>query len=217
PIYNPRIEQIYGLDNTVTVDKKLWQPRFGFNYTCDTERPTQLRGGVGLFQGGNPNVWLAGPFQNTGLNFDTYAQTGNNVPAFDPSVPPDVPAGGAATAPRITADIMEPGLALPSIWKANLAFDHELPWYGLVASAELLVTKNKNALWFDRIDVGDPTFQGQDGRMLYWNEAGLDPANAGRFGMTSGQNGAFNRANKHPDVDQAIVIRNTDKGSARQL
>ena len=217
PIYNPRIEEIYGYDNSVTVDKELWQPRFGFNYTFDTERPTQLRGGVGLFQGGNPNVWLAGPFQNTGLNFDTYRLMGDNAPAFSPAVPPAVPTGGGASAPRITADIMEPGLALPSIWKANLALDHELPWYGIVASAELLLTKNKNALWFDRIDVGDPTFQGQDGRMLYWNEAGLDPANAGRFGMTSGQNGASNRANKHPDVDQAIVIRNTDKGSARQL
>ncbi|GGK11023.1 TonB-dependent receptor [Luteimonas terricola] len=217
PIYNQRIQDIYGLDNSVTVDKELWQPRFGFNYTFDSERPTQLRGGIGLFQGGNPNVWLAGPFQNTGLNFDSYSLRGDDVPDFDPSVPPAVPAGGGASAPRITADIVEPGLALPSIWKANLAIDHELPWYGIVASAELLLTKNKNALWFDRIDIGAPTYQGQDGRMLYWNQAGLDPANSGRFGMTHGSGGASNRANKHADVDQAIVIRNTDKGSARQL
>lgn len=217
PIYNPRIEEIYGLDNSVTLDKELWQPRFGFNYTFDSERPTQLRGGVGLFQGGNPNVWLAGPFQNTGLNFDTYSLSGSNVPAFNPSVPPSIPTGGSASAPRITADIMEPGLALPSIWKANLAFDHELPWHGLVASAELLVTKNKNALWFDRIDLGNPTGYGQDGRAIYWNAAGYNPANISGFGMTHGRNGAGNRANKHPQVDQAIVIRNTDKGSARQL
>jgi len=226
PIYNPRIEEIYGYDNSVTLDKELWQPRFGFNYTFDTERPTQLRGGVGLFQGGNPNVWLAGPFQNTGLNFDTYDLIGDDVPGFDPAVPPSIPTGGGASAPRITADIMEPGLALPSIWKANLAIDHELPWYGLVASAELLVTKNKNALWFDRIDVGNATFQGQDGRMIYWNDAGLDPSSAyqtnpDRCGsivqISHGCEGATNRANKHPDVDQAIVIRNTDKGSARQL
>ncbi len=219
PIYNARIEELYGLDNSVTLDKKLWQPRFGFNYTFDSDRPTQLRGGVGLFQGGNPNVWLAGPFQNTGLNFDTYNLTGDNVPGFDPTVPPSVPTAGGAGAPRITADIMEPGLALPSIWKANLAFDHELPWYGLVASAELLLTKNRNALWFDRLDVGTPTYEGQDGRMLFWNEAGLDPDNfsARDRGIANGQNGARNRANRPADVDQAIVIRNTDKGSAQQL
>lgn len=219
PIYNARIEELYGLDNTVTVDKELYQPRFGFNYTFDSERPTQLRGGVGLFQGGNPNVWLAGPFQNTGLNFDTYNLTGSSVPAFSPAVPPVVPSGGGAAAPRITADIMEPGLALPSIWKANLAFDHELPWYGLVASAELLLTKNKDAIWFDRLDVGTATFQGQDGRMLYWNSAGLNSANYSSRdrGVVNGQNGVRNRANKPNDVDQAIVIRNTNKGSAQQL
>ncbi|MGY0559136.1 TonB-dependent receptor [Luteimonas sp. A277] len=216
PIFNQRLLDIYGYDNRVTVDKKLWQPRFGFNYTFDSDRPTQLRGGVGLFQGGNPNVWLAGPFSNTGLNFDTYDLRDDNVPAFSPNLPPAIPAGSAAP-PLITADMIEPGLALPSIWKANLAFDHELPWYGVVASAELLLTKNKNALWFDRIDVGTPTAFGQDGRAIYWNEAGRDPTNAGRFGMTHGQEGAGNRANKHPEVAQAIVIRNTDEGSARQL
>ena len=216
PIYNPQIEEIYGYDNTVTVDKELVQPRFGFNYTFDSERPTQLRGGVGLFQGGNPNVWLAGPFQNTGLNFLSYDFRGDAAPGFDPTLPPAV-VGGDIGAPLITADIMEPGLALPSIWKANLAIDHELPWYGVVASAELLVTKNKDALWFDRIDVGNPTFQGQDGRMIYWNQAGMDPANAGTYGMDAGRNGAMDRANKDPAVNQAIVIRNTNKGSARQL
>jgi hypothetical protein len=219
PIYNARIQELYGLDNTNTVDAKLWQPRFGFNYTFDTDRPTQLRGGLGLFQGGNPNVWLAGPFQNTGLNFDTYALTGANVPAFSPNLPPTIPSGGGAAAPRITADIMEPGLALPSIWKANLAFDHELPWYGVVASAELLVTKNKDAIWFDRLDVGNPTRYGQDGRTLFWNAAGYDQGNfsATDRGVVNGKNGVSNRANRPADVDQAIVLRNTSKGSAQQL
>ena len=216
PIHNPRIEQIYGYDNSVTVDKELVQPRFGFNYTFDSDRPTQLRGGVGLFQGGNPNVWLAGPFQNTGLNFDTFDLRGSNAPPISPIVPPARPGGNAGT-PQITADIMEPGLALPSIWKANLAIDHETPWYGIVASAELLLSKNKDALWFDRIDIGSPTYQAQDGRLLYWNAAGRNPANAGRFGMEHNTNGASNRANKDRGVAQAIVIRNTNKGSAQQL
>src|SRR5690606_37493724 len=42
----------FGLDNTNTVSGSfIIQPRFGFNYTFDAERPTQLRGGIGLFQG----------------------------------------------------------------------------------------------------------------------------------------------------------------------
>src|SRR5690606_30557133 len=63
----------YGLDNTVTMDgKKLVQPRFGFNYTFDTERPTQLRGGFGLFQGASANVWIGNSFQNAGFTPQIY-------------------------------------------------------------------------------------------------------------------------------------------------
>ena len=216
PIYNPRIEELYGLNNTNTVDDGLFQPRFGFNYTFDSDRPTQLRGGIGLFQGASPNVWLAGAFQNTGLNFVEYDVRAGAVPGFTPTVPPPVP-GGAAAPPLIVADIMEPGLKLPSTWKANLAFDHELPWYGITASAEALFTKNKDALWFDRLDVGAPTAYGQDGRAIYWNGAGLNPDNAGRFGIEHGTNGAGNRANRPSDVSQAIVIRNTDIGDSQQF
>ena len=216
PIYNPRIQELYGLDNTNTIDDGLFQPRFGFNYTFDSDRPTQLRGGIGLFQGASPNVWLAGAFQNTGLNFVEYDVRGDMVPDFNVNLPPPVP-GGTASTPLMVADIMEPGLKLPSTWKANLAFDHELPWHGVVASAELLLTKNKDALWFDRLDVGAPTAFGPDGRALHWNAAGLDPANSGNFGMSHGTNGAGNRANKPSDVNQAIVVRNNSLGESRQF
>lgn len=215
PIYNVRLQELYDLDNRVTLDSNLVQPRFGFNYTFDSERPTQLRGGFGLFQGASPNVWLAGAFQNTGLNFDAYNLSGNNAPDFNPTVPPPIPSGPASP-PLIVADIMDPDLAQPSVWKANLALDHELPWWGLVASAELLKTKNLNAIYFDRLDVGTPTARGPDGRMLFWNAAGLDPANAGPTGMVNGQRGALNRANRPNDVNQAIVIRNTNKGGSSQ-
>src|SRR5690606_13918840 len=48
-LYNPRIEALYGYNNTNLVDSNLVQPRVGFNYTFVSDRPTQLRGGVGLF------------------------------------------------------------------------------------------------------------------------------------------------------------------------
>ena len=52
PAHNALAQEVYGYDNSdVGGDEWLWQPRFGFNYTFDTERPTQLRGGLGLFQG----------------------------------------------------------------------------------------------------------------------------------------------------------------------
>ena len=182
-LYNPLIEQTYGYDNTQTVDDKLVQPRFGFNYTFDSDGPTQLRGGVGLFGGAAPNVWLAGTYQNTGLNYVEYSCSGAQAPVFSPSPAPNIPANCLAGNARANVDIVEPGLKLPSVWKTNIALDHELPWHGIVASAELLLTKVNDGIVVDRLDMYNaagqgPTAYGQDGRPIFWNAAGLNPANA---------------------------------------
>ncbi len=51
PQFNQTAFDAFGVRNDATIDgNDLWQPRFGFNYTFDADRPTQLRGGVGLFQ-----------------------------------------------------------------------------------------------------------------------------------------------------------------------
>ena len=225
-LYNPRIEQLYGYDNTVLPDSKLVQPRFGFNYTFDSDRPTQLRGGVGLFGGAAPNVWLAGAYQNTGLNYVEYDLKGAQAPAFNPAVPPST-AGLTPGSARMNLDIIEPGTRLPSVWKANLAFDHELPWYGITASAELLFTKVNDGLYFERLDMMSPTAYGLDGRAIYWNARGRDYKNArldttgsnpsgNNFGMVSGTNGAGDRANRPSDIGDVILLRNTSKGRSSQ-
>ncbi|MET4614593.1 hypothetical protein ABIA71_000138 [Stenotrophomonas sp. 2619] len=230
-LYNPRIMQLYGYDNTQLPDQKLVQPRFGFNYTFDTDRPTQLRGGVGLFGGAAPNVWLAGAYQNTGLNYTEY--TVNNPGAiFTPDTnPPYIPSAGAGA--RQNVDIASPDLKLPSVWKTNLAFDHELPWYGIVASAEFLYTKVKSAIYFERLDLynqagAGATRIGQDGRELFWNGAGYIPCvglaatptncsireGATAVGTTQRVGG---KANRPTDMGDVLLMKNTDKGSSRQF
>lgn len=221
-LYNPLIAQTYGYDNTYVPDSKLVQPRFGFNYTFDSERPTQLRGGVGLFGGAAPNVWLAGAYQNTGLNYVEYDCRGANAPGFSPGTAPNVPASCGAGGGLANVDIIEPGFKLPSVWKANLAFDHETPWYGIVASAEALFTRVNDGVTVDRLDLyganGEgPTAIGQDGRPIFWNGAGLNPANRGNNGIESGTRGAGTKANRPAGIGDVMLIRNTDKGSSQQF
>lgn len=219
-LFNPRIQQLYGFDNTNTVDDELIQPRVGFNYTFDSDRPTQLRGGIGLFGGAAPNVWIAGSYQNTGLNYVEY-DVNNPGRVFTPNVnPPFYP--GTPSSARQNVDIVEPGLRLPSVWKANLAFDHELPWWGVVASAELLLTDVNDGLYFERLDIGAPTAIGPDGRLIYWNAAGRNPANgrisgSNNFGITEGTLGAGARANRPAGIGDVILMRNTNKGKSQQL
>ena len=57
----PRFNQFFlarnGFDNTENLDGKgILQPRFGFKW--DVTDDLRLRGGAGLFAGGNPNVWM---------------------------------------------------------------------------------------------------------------------------------------------------------------
>lgn len=66
PAYNAAFRSNYGFRNDETFDGlHLIQPRLGFTY--DVNSDVILRGGVGLYSGGNPNVWLSNSYSNTGV------------------------------------------------------------------------------------------------------------------------------------------------------
>lgn len=196
PAYNALAEQVYGYDNSdVGGEEWLWQPRFGFNYTFDSERPTQLRGGIGLFQGESPQVWLSNAYNTTGLNYTQIEEYSR--PGVTPSTP------------RQNVNFISPDFELPSVWKANLAFDHELPWYGMVASAEVLLSSVKNGLYYKRLDLGAPNdatdagpAAGQDGRLMYWG-------NSNTF--------ATARGNRDPRFGDVLLLDTTNKGESQQF
>lgn len=198
PQFNQLALDTFGYRNDVTIDgNELIQPRFGFNYTFDSERPTQLRGGVGLFQGSAANVWLANPFTNNGQSITVFAvPSGNTDDLLDPTLPP-------ATTPRQDLDILESGLKQPSVWKANLAIDHELPWWGLVGSAELVLTNVEDAFAYQHLNLGAPTGSAPDGRPIFWE----DP--------TTGS--GANRFNRDPAFNDVLLTRSTSKGDGQNL
>lgn len=217
PPYNATASNYFGYNNSKIFSSDfLIQPRFGFNYNFDSERPTQLRGGVGLFQGDAPQVWVGNSFANTGLNYASY-----NFTTYRPDLPfsPDASTQPVPTTPGSSAqsvNFVGDDFKLPSLWKANLALDHELPWYGIVASAELLVTKVKDGLYYKSLNIGkvaapgeDPTpaYYGPDGRALYWN-----PSATGRPWATG--NNRFGRDTRFGDV---YLIDNTDQGRTSQF
>src|SRR5690606_10112100 len=69
PVAAPGFEAAFGYPNAYKLDasNKVVLPRVSFNYSFDTERMSQLRGGMGLFQSIPPFVWLANPYQNNGV------------------------------------------------------------------------------------------------------------------------------------------------------
>ncbi len=181
PIYNAAAQAAFGLDNRNTLDgKRLVQPRVGFNYRFDPidGRNSQARGGVGLFQGNAATVWLINSYQNTGvvLNDVTCSLTAAlRCPAGLFTANPDNPAVIAGVPPSANVDFFGQGASQPSVWKANLAFDAELPM-GFTAGAEWLYTKVKQGLTYRHLNLGNPTATSPDGRELFWNAGGRNVA-----------------------------------------
>ncbi|MBL0148637.1 MAG: carboxypeptidase regulatory-like domain-containing protein [Ideonella sp.] len=179
---NTRQSGGFGLDNSVTVDgESLVQPRLGFNLRMDTEdkRKMQLRGGIGLFQGAAATVWLSNPFSNTGVatRFVGCGGSFSACPTTDGlfnADPNNQPTTFGGSPPAAGVDFIQPGMAQPSVWKANLAFDAELPWYGLTAGAEWMHTKNKLGIFYQQLNLGTVTRTGPDGRELYYNANGYN-------------------------------------------
>ena len=239
PVANPTVAQAvvlnanarqtggFGYSNQTTIDgTKLWQPRAGFNYNFNTERRMQLRGGAGLFQGAAMSVWLANPFQNTGMTTRqiTCSATGNSKCSDALAKPGSTfstdianqPTLSGSTVPVAAVDLLDPSLKQPSVWKANLAFETELPWYGLVAGAEVLYMHTKDGIYFQNLNLGQPTRIGADGRQLFWNAAGLD-----RTKYSVGNNSVSvdrsvtSKAGSNQLFGNVIKVTNTDKGESR--
>jgi hypothetical protein len=215
----------FGYNNQQTIDgTKLWQPRFGFNYNFDTPRKMQLRGGAGLFQGAAMSVWLGNPYQNTGVTTAqiTCSSTATSkCPTTGGNFSPDInkqPNLGAAVPPIANVDLLDPGLKQPSIYKANLAFESELPWFGLVAGAEYLYAHTKDGIYFQSLNLGQATRIGSDGRQLFWNANGLNSAcwSAGNNNVSTAS-GCSNTAKalSNSSFGNVIKVSDTNKGENR--
>jgi hypothetical protein len=215
----------FGYNNQETMDgTKLFQPRFGFNYNFDTPRRMQLRGGAGLFQGAAMSVWLGNPFQNTGMTtrqITCSSTSTSRCPTTGGNFSADVnnqPTLGGSVPTTANVDLLDPNLRQPSIWKANLAFETELPWFGIVASAEYLYANTKDGIYFQSLNLGAPTRTGPDGRQMFWNASGLNSANwsVGNDSVTT-RTGATNttKALSNSAFGNVIKVTGTDKGENR--
>ena len=71
PTANPMVrDSIYGIKTDQAASGNLlFSPRLGFNWDVFNDKKTQVRGGIGLFSGRTPYVWISNQFSNTGMEF----------------------------------------------------------------------------------------------------------------------------------------------------
>ncbi|MES2257781.1 MAG: carboxypeptidase regulatory-like domain-containing protein [Pseudomonadota bacterium] len=217
----------FGLDNTNTFDgQNLVQPRFGFNYTFDSARPMQVRGGAGLFQGAAATVWVSNAFSNPGVASKTIGcgtSPFGACPTVDGTFSPDINKQPvfAGASPAASVDILAPGLRQPSVWKANIAFDHELPWYGMVFGAEYLKIDVKDGIYYQNLNLGAPTRIGKDGRELYYTEQAYNTACFNGTGATITNTpactGLRSRSGANSSFNNVILAAKTKQGGSNLL
>ena len=158
PLLNAPFVTAFGLRNDGTVDgTSVIAPRLSFNYALNESRVTQVRGGLGLFQGRAPWVFINNAFGNTGVGrfavttppssgLGGYLRTG-----FDPAAPIGV--AEADIAGRRVINLLEEKLRVPSVWRGNLALDARLPVLGSRLSVEFVHTRNAEALFSDNLNI----------------------------------------------------------------
>ena len=209
PAFNQSVQTAFGFDNSSTIDGNfVIQPRAGFNYTFDSDVRTQIRGGIGLFAGSSPSVWLSNSFSNSGLlssGFNITSTTAAPITfpfVFDPNNQPR-PAG---TPPTPNIDLVSTDFEQPTTWKGSLAFERELPWFGLVGSAELIMTQTENNLFYENLNLGTPTGRNPDGRLSYWS------SNAATGFLNPNVPGSRNRQNQNRSFGNVLLLKNSSKG-----
>lgn len=159
PSYNPAIDSAFGIDTTeVPTSQVMISPRVGFNWTPTKSGKDQIRGGVGVFAGRTPYVWISNVYGTTGI--ERIDLSASNVPFNpDPYNPPiNFPPGTAA----VEVNTIDPDFKFPMILRSTLAYDRELPG-GIRATVEGMFTKTLQDVFYtniNKVDSGTKNFYG---------------------------------------------------------
>lgn len=130
--------------------KILWSPRVGFRWNPDEERRTLLRGGVGIFTGRVPFVWVSNSFSNTGIEMSRTSLSFPKVSAdgFHFNMEPSKQFQSPGTS---EINVLDKDFRFPSVFRANLALEHTFP-YEIRASIEGLYSKTLNNIWYQNLN-----------------------------------------------------------------
>ncbi|BED91082.1 Oar protein [Pseudoalteromonas sp. MM1] len=177
PNFNQNFTDRYGFSNQSTFDGiDLLQPRVGFQWYATDE--LEVRAGVGLFSGGNPNVWLSNSYSNDGITnisanqfgaIDLFATPNVNggSPGFEiPQSQFDAVAGVVPGSGDGLVNAVDPDFEIPSEWKYSIGATYTTE-NEYVISLDYLYSKKKDAALMRDIalqDTGTTTF---DGRPIY--------------------------------------------------
>jgi hypothetical protein len=177
PRFNQTFNDNFGFPNNANLDGiDLLQPRFGFNYSASDVM--EVRGGIGLYSGGNPNVWVSNAYSNDGViqvalqdrsreSLFTKTLSGEGRPIFD--IPQglfdtvaNTPANGAGGSGVSATD---PNFDIPNEWKYSLGMTY-LTENDYVFTADFLYSDKKDAAIIKDVGSVSTGVAAPDGRPI---------------------------------------------------
>lgn len=175
--------------------KPLFSPRVGFNWDVKGDRSTQVRGGTGIFTGRPAYVWISNQIGNTGVltGFESRDNVTNRPFHPDPDhYKPTNVTGAPASSYELA--LTDPNFKFPQLWRSNIGIDHQLPWFGLIGTAEFLYNRDVNGIYYinANLPAAQARFTGADSRQRYTSN---------RINNTTGN-----------QVQNAIVLKNQNEG-----
>lgn len=205
PNNNDAFESVFGLKTSEPPKTSVAiSPRLGFNWAVDEERSTQVRGGVGIFYGRFPAVWVSNQYSNTGVDFFTtsVAPTSFNP---DPFNQPETATG----LPTAEVNITDRNFKAPSILRFNVAVDRRLP-FDLIGSVEGIFSRSQNEVYYQNINLSglkENNGLTPGGRLVGENREVWSNINA--------TTGAYTSTGRSVDTrfTAAYLVKNTDQGS----
>jgi outer membrane receptor for ferrienterochelin and colicin len=190
PNLNQNFTDRYGYSNQGNVDGiSLLQPRVSFNWGVSED--LEIRGGIGLFSGGNPNVWISNAYSNDGVtNISTRERDIAGWSGGDSILDLAISGDGRAiyNPPQALVDIVAatsttngdgnvvatvPDFEIPSEWKYTLGATYIAPMDFIVTADLIFTDKQDSAIYRDGNLTLDGAGTGLGGRPEY---ALIDPS-----------------------------------------
>ena len=217
-LYNPVVDTLSKFYNGIHVNtgqapktNLLFSPRLGFTWDLSKgKQNSQLRGGIGLFAGPPPFVWISNQASNSGVAlFGSLQAKNSNAYQFSPDVnayKPDLDTLKGGLGSSYSINVTDPNFKFPQALKTNLALDQKLPdnW---IITLEAIYTKNINSAFFQNINLPDAGTQlaGPGSRVRY------------PVYQTYPIGGTAAASVNNPKMTNAIYMTNVNKGYAYTL
>jgi len=190
-------------------------PRVGFAYTPRDR--TKISGGVGLFSGSNPTVWISNAYQP-----QIFSAFGSGLTGLDPTVVPQVLLDSVAasnTSSQADIDLIDPNFKTPSTWKASLKWEQgfDANWGGVnlgddyLFTAQYLYSKSKEGFRWENLAQTElagvsNTGVAPDGRIIYADLSDLDVRDAIQLTNSKGGRGHIASVGLAKQYDSGVAF-----------